>query len=101
MYLILEEPRTCWRPSRAQVFSPRPGCPNPEAAHIFWAAVLGRLKKLNLHRIERKDNTAAFRAIENAGVEQCGHIAMHGLDVTLDAPSGLPDRHGPSSAQSL
>ena len=51
-------------------------------------------QELDLDRLKRKDNAAAFGAINNACIEQRGDIGMNRFDITFDAArSGFPVFH--------
>ena len=38
-------------------------------------------QELNLHGIEREDDSPTFRPVEHAGGQKGNDIAMHGLDI--------------------
>ena len=47
------------------------------------------------------EDEAVGGVIDDAGVDQGAHVAMHGLDVATDAARRLPDRHGALAGHGL
>jgi hypothetical protein len=57
--------------------------------------------ELNFHRLKRKDNTASFNTFKYTRIQQGGHIAVHGFDVTFNTPRGFADGDRACTAQSF
>ena len=61
----------------------------------------GSKQELDLHGLERKDNSTALRTIDDASFEQCRDVTVHRLDIAVDAPCRLADGDRSGTAQRL
>ena len=69
---------------------------------IFVTGISCGLKhELNLDGVKRKNDSAAFGAVQNAGVQQCRYVTMDRLDITSDAASRLADGHRTNTTKYL
>ena len=56
-------------------------------------------QELDLDRLERKDDAAPFRAINNACLKQRGDIGMNRFHIAFDTAGGFAYRDGPGAAK--
>src|SRR5437667_11439330 len=58
-------------------------------------------QEFDFHGLERKDNPAAVRAVEDPSVEKRRDVAVHRLDVAADTPRRFANGDGACTAQRL
>lgn len=63
------------------------------------AQLRGVEQKLHLDRFIGQDDASSFRAVDDTGVEQGGHIAVNRLHIAVDATSGFADGHRPGTTE--
>ena len=67
-----------------------------------WASDFGALcslqEELDLHGLEREDDTSALGTVEHARGKQCRDIAVNGFDITSHAARRLANRDPPGWA---
>jgi hypothetical protein len=61
----------------------------------------GLAQALDFHRVVGEDPLPSFSTIENAGVQQGSHIAVHRLHVPVRSTSRLTNGNGSGAAQHL
>ena len=71
------------------VDDPSPGRKRDDAQLVVVEVSGGFEQELDLDRLERKDDAAAFGAINNTCLEQRGDIGMNRLHITLNASGGF------------
>jgi|GEM_PF-6357279 len=58
-------------------------------------------QKLDFHRIIGENDTALVRAGEYAGIQQCRHITVNGLDITAGPAGSFPNGYRSRAAENL
>jgi hypothetical protein len=68
---------------------------------FLWMALCCMQQKLDFNRIIWKNDTPFVRAGEYAGIQQCRHIAVNGLDITAGTVGCFSNGYRPRAAENL